>query len=92
VADADLVTDFTPGTDVIALSRGAFGTALPAGALAPGRFAYGSPSDDVAQVIYDPATGELFYDADGTGSGLARLFAVLEGAPLITAGSFVVVA
>ena len=46
-------------------------------------------SDD--RIVYDQATGSLFYDADGSGSGAALLFAVLDTSPTIAASDFAVV-
>jgi hypothetical protein len=33
----------------------------------------------------------LFYDPDGSGAGVATLFAVLSGSPSVTAADFLVV-
>ena len=43
------------------------------------------------RVVYDSATGQLFYDADGSGSGAAQLIATLEGAPTLSATSIVII-
>lgn len=47
---------------------------------------FGSYADGIAQTaderfVYNNTTGELFYDADGSGKGKAVLMAVLEGSP-----------
>ncbi|HYX19774.1 MAG TPA: calcium-binding protein, partial [Thermoanaerobaculia bacterium] len=49
----------------------------------------GHDADD--RIVYDTSTGNLWYDADGNGSGAAQLFATLEGAPTLAATDFSVV-
>ena len=39
------------------------------------------------RIIYDDATGNLYYDSDGTGAGVALLFATLDNAPASLAAS-----
>ncbi|HYI63589.1 MAG TPA: hypothetical protein VEW71_01750 [Allosphingosinicella sp.] len=41
-------------------------------------------------IIYDPATGNLFYDRDGTGDEVQILFAILDPGLAVTASDFVV--
>jgi Ca2+-binding RTX toxin-like protein len=88
----DTVLDFTTGEDVLALSAAAFG--LPAGALPAGAFAAGSgmvaASDAAHRLVYDTDTGELYYDADGTGEAQAAKLATLAGNPVLSASDFVV--
>ena len=61
------------------------------GALAPGAFQTGTAAHDADdRIIYDPATGNLFFDADGNGAGAAVLFATLQGAPAILSTDFIV--
>ena len=43
------------------------------------------------RIIYDTATGSLYYDADGSRSGDAVRFAVVSGAPDLTHEDFVIV-
>ena len=62
------------------------------GALAPGAFAFGTVAQDADdRILYDIASGALFFDADGAGGAAAVQFAVLSGAPALTAGDFVVI-
>lgn len=42
------------------------------------------------RVIDSSATGRLFFDADGTGSGVQSLFATVASSPAITAGELFV--
>jgi Ca2+-binding RTX toxin-like protein len=44
------------------------------------------------RIVYDPATGALYFDADGSGSELALKFAVLSNLPgTLQAGDIVVI-
>jgi Ca2+-binding RTX toxin-like protein len=83
------IGDFTAGTDKIGFEWFEFssGSPFPASAFVNGPVA--GDADD--RVIYNPATGELFYDADGAGSGAQHLFAILSNAPPISAADFVVI-
>jgi Ca2+-binding RTX toxin-like protein len=88
----DTVADFTPGTDEIALSRAAF-TALSAedaGALDPALLTIGTAAiGSHAQLVYNPATGILAYDADGaSGAAMVQIVRLL-GLPLLDAGDIV---
>ncbi len=75
-ADADDVTDFAPGEDRIVLLTLAF-PALPEGALRASAFALGEAATTAGhRLIYDAASGELSYDADGVARAAdALLFA-----------------
>jgi Ca2+-binding RTX toxin-like protein len=87
----DLVFGFVSGADRIQLDNAVF-TALADGPLPAGAFNLGataSEADD--RILYDQATGRLFYDADGTGAAAATHFATLVGNPIIAAGDFAVI-
>lgn len=43
------------------------------------------------RIIYDQATGNLYYDADGNLGGAQILFATLETRPVVAAGDFSVI-
>jgi Ca2+-binding RTX toxin-like protein len=76
--------------DTIALRQSVF-TALSAGGLAPGAFVLGTAAQDADdRIIYDQATGNLFYDADGLGGVAAIQFAQMELGTVLSSGSFVV--
>ena len=81
LGNIDTITDFASGLDTLSLSNGAgLFAAIPTGVMDAG--AFDTMGDGVAataatRVIYDQATGALYYDADGTGAGEAMQFATL---------------
>ena len=77
------------GQDLIMLDRAIFG-AVNAGTLSGSAFVAGTAAIDADdRIIYDSATGEIFYDADGNGSSAAILFAKVTAGTALTAKSFV---
>jgi Ca2+-binding RTX toxin-like protein len=89
--NVDQIADFEGGIDTIALSQAIF-DALAPGELDPEAFAIGTTATEADdRIIYDPTSGNLFYDADGSGAGAAVLFATLSGAPELHATDFAVV-
>jgi Ca2+-binding RTX toxin-like protein len=94
-ANADQVADFDSGLDKVVLDRAAFtslGT-VDAFVADDARFAAGagftSGRDASDRVIYNTTTGQLFYDADGSGPGASQLIATLQGARTLTATDIV---
>ncbi len=88
LSNIDTITDFASGSDRIELDRSVFG-ALDAGALAEMAFETGAAATSVdTRIIYDPATGQVYYDADGSGAGDMVLFAVLNPGAALTASDF----
>ena len=89
---ADEIFGFDRGSDKIALENAVF-RGLPEGKLAAGALAIGTKAADADdRIVYDPATGKLFFDPDGAGGAAASLFAVLDNQPAILAASdFVVI-
>ena len=72
---------FRGGIDRIALDNAVF-AGLSEGALAAGAFVVGSAARDLDdRIIYNAATGEIFFDADGNGAGAALLFATVTVGP-----------
>lgn len=94
-AGADTILDFTTSqNDRIQLARAAFKGfgAFDIGALQTKAFALGTVAKDADdRIMYDQATGKVFYDADGIGSGSAVLVATLTTKPVLTASSFFIV-
>ena len=72
------ITDFTSNVDEIGFSTSGFGVGPFAVA-----FTTGSPTTYNPTVVYDHTHGDLYYDADGQGSGAAVKFAHLDGAPTV---------
>jgi len=90
----DTIQDFNPsGVDMIELHAGVF-AGLAGGALSADNFvasAGGAAVDTDDFILYDTDTGKLYYDADGSGSGVAVQFATLTGNPALAADDFIVV-
>jgi serralysin len=89
--NADLFVTFEVGIDKIALDDAVF-AGLTAGALAASAFTVGrfaSDADD--RILYESATGNLFFDRDGTGPLAAQFFATLGDGLNLAASDFVVI-
>ncbi len=87
----DLITDFVTGVDQFQISQDGFAGGLTAGAPVP--FIAGSnptPTGAGGVFLYNTVSGQLFWDADGTGAGGPVLIATLVGAPGLSAADFVV--
>ncbi len=78
----DKIADFVAGLDHIDLSASGFGLA----ALVLGEnFILGTQATAaMASLIYNPATGVLAFDADGSGAGAAVTLATLAHAPVLS--------
>ena len=90
--NVDQIDDFVSGSDRIALDDSVFAQIGSLGVLDPNAFFAGSAAHDADdRIIYDSASGQLFYDADGNGTGAAVLFATLQGNPGLAAADFQVI-
>jgi len=80
------------GGDKLVLENAQF-TGLAPGALAAGAFETGTAASDAGdRIIYNPTTGALMFDSDGTGAAAAILFATLDNHPVgLSAGDFLVI-
>ena len=75
--NVDRIADFTHAVDTITLARPVF--ANLGAALDAGEFRLGATAADANDyIVYNSATGQLYYDADGNGAGGQILFAVLD--------------
>ncbi|MBX7496424.1 M10 family metallopeptidase C-terminal domain-containing protein [Qipengyuania sp. 6B39] len=92
-SNADNLTDFVSGADIIRLDlAGAFSRLAGTGSLAASAFRIGTAAADADdRIIYDQATGNVWYDADGNGIQAAQLFAKLTAGALLAAGDFQVI-
>jgi len=87
----DRVIGFTAGEDKILLDHSVY-AALTPGPLAAGAFVTGNAAGDADdRIIYDPTTGNLYYDADGNAAGAAVQFATLDTGLTLTASDFAVI-
>jgi Ca2+-binding RTX toxin-like protein len=89
----DAITGFLAVDDLIQLENAVMaGLGLATGALAAGMFNTGAAAaqtDD--RIIYNAATGALLYDLDGLNGAAGVQFALLVGAPAISAADFAVI-
>jgi Ca2+-binding RTX toxin-like protein len=93
----DTITDFanvSGNNDTLYLDNAIF-TKLGGGAvhaLNPAFFRAGAAAADANDyIVYNKATGALFYDVNGSGAGGAVQFATLINKPTLTASDFVVI-
>jgi Ca2+-binding RTX toxin-like protein len=90
----DRITDFQPGVDHIALGHTAFELFAQPGSSLAGLgvvFSTTGPQDDFQRILmYNPVTGELFWDADGKGASPTVLIATFDHAPTLGLGDFFV--
>jgi Ca2+-binding RTX toxin-like protein len=88
----DAIADFSVADDTIQLDDAIFAAIGPMGTLNPNAFATGAAAADADdRIVYDAATGQLFYDADGNGAGAAVQFATLASGLALTANDFQVI-
>jgi Ca2+-binding RTX toxin-like protein len=89
--NVDGILDFQVGTDRIYLDHTVFG-GLATGELAAGAFQTGAVATETDdRVVYDSATGALYFDADGSGAGTAIQFAQLSDGLHLAASDFAVI-
>ncbi|CAN5529012.1 hypothetical protein BH10PSE7_BH10PSE7_02640 [soil metagenome] len=87
--NVDLISDFAVGEDRIRLTRTIFTTFTGADVTADD-FVIGNQAQTPAQkLIYDAASGNLFYDSDGSGAEAQVLFARLAANLALTHESFI---
>ncbi len=88
----DKITDFSPVDDTLTLDSQIFTQLSTRGALPAEQFVNGSTALDANDfIIYNPTTGTVTYDSEGSGAGFGVQIALLGVKLSITAADFVVV-
>jgi Ca2+-binding RTX toxin-like protein len=95
-ANADRVSDFISGQDKLQLDDAAFTAIGAMGNFAAGDARFwasgtGAAHDLNDRVMYNTSTGQLYYDADGTGSGAAQHITTLTNITTIAATDIAVI-
>lgn len=89
-ANIDIITDFTVADDTMRLDGTVFST-LTAGTLNAAAFTIGAAASNAThRIVYDSATGAVYYDADGSGAGLAKQYATVSTGLAMTNADFFV--
>ena len=91
--NVDTISDFASSDDTIQIDNAVF-TGLSTGTLAAAAFVSnttGNAGDASDRIIYETDTGNLYFDADGTGAGAKVLFAKLDPGLALTNADFVVI-
>ena len=92
VDNVDQITDFKPVDDIFNLDRRIF-DAIGLGTLNSTDFeanTTGAAKDASDRIIYETDNGNLYYDADGTGSAIAVQFAVITANLTLSSADFFV--
>ncbi|MGJ0437512.1 calcium-binding protein, partial [Aliarcobacter cryaerophilus] len=90
----DTIKDFNVADDTISLENAIFTKLTATGLLNSANFVSttdGKAKDSNDYIVYNKTNGQLFYDADGNGSGASVLFAVIENKANLTNADFTVI-
>ncbi len=91
-ANTDKVTDFVVADDTIQLENAFFTKLTKTGVLNADWFVKAAAAVDANDyVVYNPATGSVTYDADGSGAGLGIQVALLGVNLALTPADFVII-
>ena len=89
--NVDTILDMSSGEDRIMLDDAVF-AGLALGTLSADAFTTGTAATTAEhRIIYDAATGALWFDADGNGDGAAVQFATIANPAILQASDFVVI-
>jgi Ca2+-binding RTX toxin-like protein len=92
---SDIVTDYSVADDSVQLSKATFAALGAVGALLSAEFysAAGAVAgaDASDRMVYDSASGRLYYDADGSGAIGAVLIGTFIGSPTLTHSEFAII-
>ncbi|MFI0846808.1 hypothetical protein [Mesorhizobium sp. IMUNJ 23232] len=92
--NVDTITDYSISADTIQLDDAVFTALTTTGTLPAAAFranTTGLAGDASDRIIYETDTGELYYDADGSGAGGGILFAKIGIGLALTNADFVVI-
>ena len=90
--NVDTITDFDVANDTIHLEGSIFTTLPATGAISADAFHIGAAAADAEdRIIYDSATGDLFFDSDGSGAGGSVRFADLATGLALTNADFLMI-
>ncbi len=90
-SNVDQIVGFSVADDTIVLDQTIF-SQLGTGMLSAGAFVAGTSAQDADdRIIYDSATGRVYYDADGNGSGAAVQFAQVAAGLALTNADFQII-
>ena len=88
----DSITDFNVANDTIRIENSVFiGVANVGASLNASMFKAGPATDDNDFILYNSASGRLYYDVDGNGDGVAIQFASVAPNTALTATDCVVI-
>ena len=91
--NVDTITDFNVADDTIMLDDDVFSSSLGLGNISAGELVIGAAALDANdRIIYNDATGALFYDSDGVGGTAQIQFTTLSTGLALTNLDFLVVA
>ncbi|GHC47830.1 calcium-binding protein [Neogemmobacter tilapiae] len=85
----DNIGDFNTAADKILLDNDAFAALGAAGTLRAGQFRLGTDATTLSQrIVYDAASGHLYYDRDGSGAAAKVLLAAMDDGLALTRAHF----
>jgi len=89
--NVDRIVDFSVTDDLLYIARYVFTKAGANGTLSPAAFHQGAAAADASdRIVHDQATGQIFYDPDGSGAAAQILFATVTAGTALTHSDFVV--
>jgi len=91
-SNVDRITDFNVPADIIHLKQSVFNAIGLTGGLGTPAFHIGAAAASTSnRIIYNSSTGDLYYDADGSGAAAMVKFATLSTGLAMTASDFFLV-
>jgi Ca2+-binding RTX toxin-like protein len=91
-ANVDKIVDFSAADDSLVLDQTIFSALAITGILASSEFRTGTAAQDADdRIIFDGASGRIYYDADGNGAGAQVLLATVTAGIALTDANFLVI-